>query len=251
MLKRDIVFVLLAFLMSACAPRPEPLPTATPLPTLPPTETPIWFPATATPTLLPIAEASPTPDMHPGLGALLLSDDFSSASLWATSQSDSATALIANGRITLSTDRAGLVVLSTRSEPVFGDFYAEITAISGLCEGEDEYGFVVRATSSGDQYRFALSCDGRAKVDRILAGSASRPAGWLQSPILPKLGPSTVRLAVWASGSQMRFFVDDAFLFSINDTVLYNGTVGVYIRARGEGALSVSFSDLQVLALEN
>lgn len=237
--------------LSACAAQGEILATPTSLPTQPATETPIWFPATTTPTLMPTAAQSPTPDLHPGLGAQLLNDDFSEDSVWATSQSETSSAMLANGRISLSTNEAGNVVLSTRSEPLFGDFYAEISANPGLCEGEDEYGFVLRAASLGDQYRFGLSCDGRAKVDRILGGGASRPLGWLANPIIPSIVPSQIRLAVWASGSELRFFADDVFLFSIDNAVIFEGTLGVYIRARGQGTLSVAFSDLQVWALEN
>jgi hypothetical protein len=59
-----------------------------------------------------------------------------------------------------------------------------------------------------------------------------------------------VDLSVWASGSEMRFFVDDMLLFTVNDTLLYSGRLGVFIRARGEGPLTVSFSDLMIYALE-
>jgi len=253
MLSRGTKWAILGCLLilTACAPQGEILATPTALPTLPATETTDWFPATATPTLMPTAEHSPTPDLLPGLGAQLLNDVFSDDSVWATSQSDSSTAILANGRITLSTNENGNVVLSTRSEPLFGDFYAEISASPGLCEGEDEYGFVVRSASLGDQYRFGLSCDGRAKVDRILGGAASRPLAWLASPIIPSIMPSQAKLSVWASGSELRFFVDDVFLFSLENAVIFEGTLGVYIRARGQGTLSVAFSDLQVWALDN
>jgi hypothetical protein len=244
-------FSLCLIFLVACAPQEEVLLTATPTAVQSPTETIIWFPATATPTQLPVAEQSPTPDPHPGLGALLLDDDFSDLSAWPTNQSESSAAIISNGRFTLSTSLSGNVVLSTRNEPAFGDFYAEITASPGLCEGEDEYGFIIRSASLGDQYRFGLSCDGRAKVDRILSAAASRPLGWISSPIIPSIMPSNVRLAVWASGSEMRFFVDDVFLFSLENAVIFEGGLGVYVRARGQGTLSVSFSDLQVWALEN
>ena len=63
--------------------------------------------------------------------------------------------------------------------------------------------------------------------------------------------PSKARLAVWASANELRFFVDDMLLFSLENAVIFEGSIGVYIRARGQGTLSVSFSDLQVWALED
>jgi len=101
----------------------------------------------------------------------------------------------------------------------------------------------------GNHYRFALSCDGRAKVDRYLGESLSRQAGWIQDQAIPSVIPGSSRLGVWASGSQLHFFVNGLFLFSVNDTQLYLGTIGVYVRTAGAGDVAVSFSDLQVWAL--
>lgn len=249
--KAFIGLLTLLLLVAACAPAPDPTPTPTPQPSPTPTQTPVWFPATSTPQPRPTEFASPTPNLHPGLGVLLLSDDFSQTGFWPTSQSNNGSAAVANNRITLSTQSSGVFVISLRSEPTFNDFYAEITASPSLCRGESEYGFVLRAASSGDHYRFALSCDGRVKVDRLLGGSLSSPVAWAPSALVPAMAPSNSRLAVWAEGSEIRFFINDTYLFSITDTVIYSGTLGVFIRSRGEGTLSVSFSDLQVWALEN
>ena len=62
----------------------------------------------------------------------------------------------------------------------------------------------------------------------------------------PSLAPAEVRLGVWANGSELRFFVNDVYLFSVTDSLLYRGGVGVFVRSSGEGDVSVSFSDLRV-----
>ncbi len=240
----------LVSVLCACVSQDDSLPILSPSPTILASETPVWFPPTSTSSPMPIAEPSSTPDLIPGLGDLLLEDTFSEAAFWSTSQSASSSAMVANERISLSTSQIGTFVLSTRSEPLLDDIYAEIIASPSLCTGEDEYGFVLRAAPSGDQYRFGISCDSRAKVDRIFAGEASRSVGWVQNPVIPSGAPGKAKLSVWASGSEMRFFVDDVFLFEVNDTVLYRGTLGVYIWAHGDGALSIAFSDLRVWLLE-
>ncbi len=104
-----------SFLLLACNPSPELLPTATSAPTEEPTQTPVWFPPTATPKSQPTAEPSPTPDMHPGLAEQTLLDDFATDQFWSTSQGESSAATISNGRITLSASQSGNIVLSTRS----------------------------------------------------------------------------------------------------------------------------------------
>jgi hypothetical protein len=238
----------LLLLCSACfVSVTPPAPTATPLPS--PTETPtiIWFPPTPTFTPYPTVAVSPTANLRNGVGELLLEDDFSDPAAWSTSSDNEASAAVSNGSINLSLKSADDYLLSTRSGPVFGDFYAEITANPNFCHGEDEYGFIVRDLN-GDHYRLVLSCDGRVKVDRFYRG-LSRQAGWLQSAVIPDVMPSSSRLQIWAAGSQMRFFVNDIYLFSITDNLLYQGTIGVFVHTAGEGDVSVSFSDLKVWAV--
>ena len=219
-------------------------------PTLAPSATPTtqWFPPTPTASPFPTANATPTPDQRPGIGELLLEDDFSEAEVWTTGRDDEGVVMVSGGTIYLGLNAGGSYLFSTRTSPVFRDFYVELTASPTLCRGEDEYGLLIRGRD-GDHYRFALSCDGRAKVDRYLGGSLSRQAGWVQNQSIPSVIPGNSRLGVWASGSQLHFFVNDLFLFSVNDTQLYLGTIGVYAHTSGAGDISVSFSDLQVWAV--
>lgn len=240
----------LLLLLSACIVTPAPvliLETATP--TVTQTATPVWFPPTFTPSPLPQPNITPTPDPRPGIGEMVLEDDFTNEDVWSTITSPDAVVSIAEGEIHLSLKDDHNVLLTTRREPVFSNFYAEITASVSLCRGEDEYGLVLRAGDDG-HYRFALSCDGGAKVDRLLGDSTTRQAGWLQNPVVPSVAPSSVRLGVWARNSQVHFFLNDVYLFSVNDTQLWKGTLGVFALTSGEGDVSVSFSDLQVWDVE-
>jgi hypothetical protein len=63
---------------------------------------------------------------------------------------------------------------------------------------------------------------------------------------IPSVAPSSSRLAVWASGEDIHFFVNDQFIFSIRDTILKQGTLGVFVRTAGEKAVSVNYSDLVI-----
>ncbi|MCW5877258.1 MAG: hypothetical protein KIS80_00150 [Anaerolineales bacterium] len=226
---------------------PSPTEAPTPLPS--PTPTPVWFPPTAQPTSFPTPQLQPTTDMRPGIGDLLLEDDFSDAALWTTGGERDAVVIVSNNTVHLTLNLGRNYLFSTRAQPVLGNFYTEITAEPSLCRGGDEYGLLLRV-QNGDHYRFALSCDGSAKVDRYLGGSLTRHAGWASNRIIPSLAPSSVRLGVWARGSQMHFFVNDMYFFSVSDTQLYQGTLGVFVHTSGEGDVSVSFSDLRVWALE-
>jgi len=236
--------------LSACIVTPAPVfvpDTATPTATA--TATQVWFPPTFTPSPLPQPNFTPTPDLRPGISELLLEDDLSDDSAWSLNSSPNATVNISEGKLHLSLNEGFENLITMRTSPKTNNFYAEITASASFCRGGDEYGFVVRASDDG-HYRFALSCDGSAKVDRLLGDSISRQAGWLQNPVVPSFAPSSVRLGVWARGSQMHFFVNDVYLFSVNDTQLFAGTFGVFVHTTGEGDVSVNFSELQIWAVE-
>jgi hypothetical protein len=217
-----------------------------------PTATIVWFPPTKTPTPFPIREVTPTPEMLPEVGDRLFMDTFEEANLWTlTSRSD--------GRVSLGKDELALVLqptgsrtqlISLRQEPALTNFYAEITATTSMCRGLDEYGLIFRAVSTQDFYRFSLSCDGQARVDRLLNGQASSPQPWIFTAGVPTGAPGITRLGVWAQGREMRFFINGEHTFSISDPSLPSGNLGVFTRSTGENAVTVRFSDLQVYSLE-
>ena len=237
------------FLLTACGVQPQSLlPTLTPDPTPSnPTATIDWFPSTETPTKLPTVTRTPTPDLRPNLGDVLLEDDFSDEENWLLPAGEDSSAAIVNNHITLVLSRPEWFLYSLRNEPVLGDFYAEITASPNLCSGEDEYGVMVRVTPAFTYYRFVISCDGRAKVVRVSHSGARVIVPWESSAVIPSFAPRESRLAVWAVGEDIRFFINDQHLFSIRDTVLGEGDFGVFVRTSGETAISVNFSDLVIL----
>lgn len=242
-----LIALLLAGACASAATTPEPSATSTPSATQ--TATTDWFPATATSTALPPVQGSPTPDMHPGLDEVLLEDDFSDAEAWSTSVDDEASATIENGQLHLSLRQRRAYLISTRTTPRFSDFYAEITAHMHLCRGDDQFGLVLRA-GSANHYRFVISCDGRARVDRLYQGAFSNVVVWQSNSNLPSMAPGSVRLGVWADGQDLRFFVDDVYLFSVTDTLLFNGTLGAFVYTATDADVSVSFSDLVVWSLD-
>ncbi|MEX1071869.1 MAG: hypothetical protein WEC37_04510 [Anaerolineales bacterium] len=251
LLLKTFISVSVLLLNAACfVTTLPPAPTATP--TLAATATPtiVWFPPTSTPVVPPTAAPLPTPDLRPGVGSLLLEDDFSENSVWSTITDSYASVAIANARINLSLRSGKDYLLTTRTSPIFADFYLEITANPSICQGADEYGLIVR-NDDGDHYRLSLTCDGRASVQRFFNNSLSRQTEWVENPTIPNLAPSSSRLAVWADGNEIRFFVNDLYLFSVTDRELFKGTVGVFVHTSGESDVSVSFSELEVWELED
>ncbi len=228
---------------------PSPIPQ-TSTATLTPTPTIVWFPPTATYTPFPTnTSLPPTPDQRPGIGGLLFKDNFSDNAAWELISSPNGTALLGKNELTLAIQEEKAYVYSLRAAPELADFYAEITASPSFCRGVDEYGMLFRFVSPATFYRFSLSCDGRVRLDRLSSGSASSPQGWLETGVVPIGAPSTSRLGVWAQGSEMRFFVSDQYLFTIQDPLIPSGRLGVFARSTGGHALTVNFTDLSVFAI--
>lgn len=189
---------------------------------------------------------TPTPEQRPGIGEILLTDNFTSNSGWNSSTSLSGSVSVGGGEITFALSEPKTYLSSIRDQPLFDDYYLEITANPSLCKADDEYGLLLRVSPNHDYYRFSLSCDGRARVDRLVNNEASSPQPWVTSGAIPLGGPSLSVLAVWAVGEEFRFFVNDEYLFTIRDPILTSGGLGLFARSNGDRVVTVNFKDLIV-----
>jgi hypothetical protein len=184
--------------------------------------------------------------MQPGVGDVILSDNFETGISWLLGQTTAASVAIGMNELTIAISSPHTYAYSNRDQPKLVNFYAEITANPTLCHTTDEYGLLLRFASTGDFYRFGLTCDGQVSLDRVYKGIASSPQPWITSGMLKTGAPSTSRLAVWAVGKEMRFFVNDVFLFTVNEPTIPNGSLGVFAASSGDLAVTVNFSDLVI-----
>lgn len=221
--------------------------TNTPIPateTPPPTSTIVWFPPSATPTPQLLTTKAPTPEMRPGLGTDLLTDDFSDPFNWETATSNEASAEIEGNRLTLAA-QTQIYMTSLRRDLLIDNYYAEITAQPSLCKGEDSYGILIRA-NGGSYYRFALACNGTVRAERVSNSVKLVLQPPLPSGDAPPGAPGTVRIGIWAVGKEMRLFLNGRFQFNINDPSFPIGTLGVFVRSAGDTPVVVSFSELVI-----
>lgn len=241
----------MTFLLTSCAGLDALLPTLTPpVPTETPPASPtiVWFPPSPIPSPQAIATQPATPEMHPGLGETILTDKFSDPGNWDTAVSDLGSAAIDRNRLTLAA-QPGVYLVSFRHGLSLDDFYIEITARPSLCRGGDSYGLLLRGNSVA-YYRFALSCNGTARADRISVDTR-RP---LHEPVasgdVPPGAPGEVRIGVWAFGTEMRLFLNGRFQFSIADANYLSGGLGMFVQSAGDTPVTVTFSDLEVREID-
>jgi hypothetical protein len=238
----------MALLCSACSllQAPEPLPTEIPTATLTPTATVVWFPPTETPTPRPTVEVSPTPNPRDLAGSLILKDDFAHPANWSLASSENSSAAIANQHLTLALSKVRGYLFTTRKSPYLGDFYAEVTVEVNLCRGADEYGLLLRAESATSYYRFVLTCNGSARVERLLRGVLGLLVPPIYNGAVTSGAPSISKIAVWAQDNLIDFYVNDQYLFTMKDTAFPGGSIGFFVRTRGEDPISVNFSQLEL-----
>jgi hypothetical protein len=238
-------------ILSGCS---SPIALTTSTPTMSSTETPsptiVWFPPTNTPTIFPTQALAPTENYHPGLGNLIFSDSFDQPEMWSTSNSDQASATLTRNRLVLSITGPGpLSIISLRSEPLLGDFYAEAQVDISLCSGKDQYGMVWRAAPGEDHYRYAVNCNGQERIERVRDGVAYPLIDWMSSGDAPAGAPAQVKLGVWTVGHEIRLFLNGNYQFSLTDPVFSNGTLGFFVFANGQTPVTISFSNLAVYSV--
>jgi len=245
---------LCGMLLASCSGLvPPPTSTVEPAPpTETPTSTPVihWFPPTKTPRQLPSQVLVATPEYHPGIGSLIFSDSFDKPSLWNTSTSDQANALVTRNRLLLSFDGQGpFSVMSLRSQPMLEDFYAEATADVSLCSSKDEYGMVFRAQPGQNFYRFVVNCNGEVRLERSHNGQIYPIQDWAMSGDATSGAPARLTLGMWVVGNEMRAFLNDSFQFSVRDPLFRSGQIGFFVFASGNTSVTTSFSDLLVYSV--
>jgi hypothetical protein len=250
-MRKVLLLSMVIYLLWSCTLTPTAYPlhilatgTSTSSATLTPTI--VWFPPTQTPTPFPTRVVTPTEDMRPNTGDIIFVDDFSSQTGWTLTHSQTGSVAYGKNELTIAIGETNAYLFSVREEPIFNDFYLEITAEPNLCKDLDEYGVLFRISATGNHYRFSLSCDGQIRLDRVFGGQVSSPQPWMLSGAVPPGAPSSSRLGVSAEGDEMSFFVNGQYQFSIHDPLLASGGVGVFARSTNNSAVTVNFSDLIV-----
>jgi hypothetical protein len=226
-------------------PSPEPVIEAESTPT--PSPTIDWFPATETPTASVTLPPSPTPILLPGLGGVTYTDDFSEPSRWLRAKSEpdgTNSVIIERNRATIAINTTPATISSLHQELFLADFYAEMDVSVNRCEATDVYGLLIRAAGDFDSYRYTLNCQGETRVERMRDSIVYPLVEWTPSGDVPPGAPGEVTLGVWASGVEMRFFLNGRLQFRITDPVFRNGALGIFASARSPFGMNVSFQDL-------
>ena len=162
-----------------------------------------------------------------------------------------ASATVTRNQLLLSISGQGpLSIISLRSQPTLGDFYAEATVKLSLCGGKDQ----IRDALPSRTRRELLPLLGQLRwpdpsrthpfrFHHALSTTGCQRRCPHRSPV-PRSSSACGR-----SGSEMRFFLNDHFQFTFRDRYLHSGTLGFFAYANGAAPITVSFSDLSVYSV--
>jgi hypothetical protein len=243
------VAALLAPLLAGCLSI-SPLPTETPTPP-PATDTPTFVIPTLIPTntWTPPIPPSPTRGVAVDLGDIIFADDFEEDRGWTLDEDIFGATALASGRLTLATRRPGAWRSVLSPIPTLTDFFVEFNLRADICSRGDEYGLIFRVNSLSGHYQFGLRCEGGVRLLRIVGNTAFTMITAEQADIVVPGPPDESTLAVWASGSQFRFFINQVEVFSARDGTYPVGSIGFYVFSGQSGQASVSFDDFIIRSL--
>jgi hypothetical protein len=176
-------------------------------------------------------------------------DDFEQDLGWTLDEDIYGATALTSGRLTIATRRPGAwrSVLSPIQNQT--DFYVEVNLRADICSRGDEYGLIFRVNPLSGHYQFGLRCEGGVRVLRILGNAAYTMITPEQADIVVPGPPQENQLAVWANGSQLRFFINQVEVFTVRDSTYSIGLIGFYVFSGESGQASVSFDDLLIRSL--
>jgi hypothetical protein len=87
-------------------------------------------------------------------------------------------------------------------------------------------------------------------VERQQGADAFVLVDWTASPAIQAGASADNILMVWANGDELRFYVNDQYLFSARDAALAEGFYGFYLSDLTNGNMSVSWKNLEARSIQ-
>ncbi len=212
----------------------------------------------ATPSPLPpAASATPagpaTPDPNEAVGDIIFQDALDGTGRWFWNYSDEVAVFgvdAERGQLkgTMLKTGAGWRFTSSDDTQSFGAQQVRVTTHTTACADNDEYGLIFWGRHDADYhydlYLFTLRCSGAARFAVIQDTQVTVLTDWTASPAIHTGAPADNTLMVWMAGGEFRFYVNDQYLFSAQDTTLTSGFYGLYLNDRTAGGATVFYEDL-------
>jgi hypothetical protein len=129
----------------------------------------------------------------------------------------------------------------------YDDFTLEVEAapLSGPDSGFDGCGLIYRAQDDAHYYAFAVGSDGYYAVLWINGEEETALVDWQQFPHVHR-GQQANRLRVACEGMTCRFYINDEYVITIEDTAWLEGDVGLWVRSFEKESVLTQFEGVRV-----
>jgi hypothetical protein len=146
-------------------------------------------------------------------------------------------------RLEASADQVTVLLLNHPG----GDFTFEAEAIPLSGPELNGYGLVYRAQDAAHYYTFAVGSDGYYAVLRVEGDEKTFLVDWQQFPHIRR-GRQPNRLRLTCMGSTCRFFINDEYAATVEDSTWLMGYVGLWARGFENESVVVQFVNARVWA---
>lgn len=259
MKNRLIVAIILLFSIPIIVGCSVPDATEAPMMTSSPTMTEIpsptidWFPATPTPTFLPINSPTPQPTLSvdlQGVMELTIEDDFTDPRQWLLTQNSTGNAAFGSQNLTLAVSKPNVFLTSLSQHSIPNNFYLEITIENALCQTQDQFGIDFWYQSPNDYHRLLLNCSGQFRLELIQGGRSIVLHDWETGSKVKVGSPAVNNLGIWVLNGQFQLYINDIFQFEERISNYQTGDIGVFAKAISSSTMTIQFSDLKIYKVE-
>lgn len=212
--------------------------------------------ATVTETVTPTVTATSS-DPAQLLGQPVLTNRLDSGQAFALGSSgyndDGTSIYVAGGKMVLTSHLASAGWIGWRvTESHLANYYLEVTFLTGICSGLDNYGLVFRAKdfSSGDGYYLGISCDGRFSLVRLESFYPTYLIAWTNSAEIKAGSDQSNRIGVIVDGARYSLYFNGKLIQEVNDGQYMTQTkIGVFISAYEMPEFTVSLDQIDMWAI--
>ena len=127
--------------------------------------------------------------------------------------------------------------------PEPGNYYLEVIATPGACDGLDRYGIIFR-TDAEVGYLYGFSCDGQYSLRRWNGEDFKALVDWIESPHIIPGADQMNRLGLLVEDDQFSLYANGYLLEEASDDTYLDGGFGLFIASKETDNFNVQVSEV-------
>jgi hypothetical protein len=192
------------------------------------------------------------PSAPPGVGDVLLSDDFSSAQ-WDTGTDADSAVEYANEALQMIVSKENFFVWSTPDDVDYENVHMEVTVVNKGTDSTTAFGFMCNKSTGNDFYYFAMTPAGQYAIAKAAEGQIdlflTNNDEWADSDLIA-VNASSYRVGADCGRGTLTLYVDGQEIASVTDSSYTSGTIALFTwSGKMPNSTDVSFDDFLMMEL--